>query len=202
MGRDFPLFAPEPGTVHVVRAEWTNAGVSTSQPVRVMKAVTVVGAQPGGRSVFWITSLLLHFTHEWVTGSQQARDNQAGAYRNYFVKALPKLKWNYSDTFLIHQCWLSPLTWVVLFPSCKAVGHKDVLFPRMKIGTCSQQQRGGEVRRVPGRDHTKGNHKDSAFAVSPLPYWSCSPPSWILTALEDSQEVGGRGTALLTQVIK
>ena len=49
------------------------------------------GAQPGGKSVFEITFPLLHFIHEQVPGSQQARDNQAGAYRNYFVKALPKI---------------------------------------------------------------------------------------------------------------
>ena len=73
------------------RAKRTNTSVSTLQPGHLRKAVMAGGAQPGGKSVFEITFPLLHFIHEQVPGSQQARDNQAGAYRNYFVKALPKI---------------------------------------------------------------------------------------------------------------
>lgn len=74
----------------MLRATRTNTSVSTLQPGHLRKAVMAGGAQPGGKSVFYITLLLLPFIHEQVTGSQQARDKQAGAYRNYFVEALPK----------------------------------------------------------------------------------------------------------------
>ena len=49
------------------------------------------------------------------------------------------------------------------------------------------------MRRVPGRDRTKGNHMGPGFAPSLPPQRLPSPPSRILTALEGCQEVGGRG---------
>lgn len=86
------------------------------------------GRSAWGRSVFQITSLLLHFPHEQGTSSPQAMDNQDGAYRNYFIEPENqleiKLLWHILNPEILTESlykFLCPLLSVVLLPSHKAV---------------------------------------------------------------------------------
>lgn len=63
-------------------------------------------------------------------------------------------------------------------------------------GRCSHQHKGDRGGRVPGRDHTTGQHEGLGFALSPPPRRPHPSPSRILTALEGWQEVAGRGAVV------
>lgn len=127
-----------------------------SLPLHTGKAVPVVGAQPAGRSVFWVRSLPLHLAPNQPTRSQQAMDRQGGAYGKYFVYWLDKrepevkLLWHSLNPEMLSEF----LQKVFFVPpsSRRAVGYKGMAVPQMKImGRCPSQQ-GREEERVPGRD--------------------------------------------------